>query len=159
MKRQLLTATLVLALPAIHVLGEPEAGKGKTAVERGRDAVHGRPALNSPLWSLDVFDNAWKQWGLKEKPANYARAFRERYGLHEAPYENDGLPMGLHVSRGLFGKGIINDCLLCHGGELPDRPSSGWATRTLICRGSSRSCPRSKGFPSFRSRAAMSAAP
>ena len=65
------------------------------AVERGRDAVRGRPALNPPLCSVDVYDGLWERWGLAAKPSDYARAVRERYGLHEAPYENGGLPMGL----------------------------------------------------------------
>ncbi len=89
-----------------------------SSVERGRDAARGRPALNPPLWTRAAWDNLWKQWGLKEKPADFDRLLRERYGLHAAPYDNGDLPMGLHESRGLFGKGIVNDCLLCHAGVV-----------------------------------------
>ncbi len=39
------------------------------------------------------------------KPADYARAFRERYGLHEPPYENGGLPMGFTRPQGSAGAG------------------------------------------------------
>ena len=39
------------------------------------------------------------------RPADYARAFRDRYGLHEAPYENGGLPMGFTRPKGLLGLG------------------------------------------------------
>jgi mono/diheme cytochrome c family protein len=89
----------------------------KTAAERGRDVLFTNP-LNPPTWSRRAYDNAWKQWGLQEKPADYAAAVRERYGLHEAPFENQGLPLGLLESRGLFGIGIVNNCLLCHAGTI-----------------------------------------
>src|SRR5438132_13784079 len=90
-----------------------------TAVERGREVVRGRPALNPPLWSRKAYDNVWKQWGLAEKPADYDQAFRQRYGLHPAPYDNQGLPMGLHESTaGWLGKGLANDCLLCHAAPI-----------------------------------------
>jgi mono/diheme cytochrome c family protein len=86
--------------------------------ERGRAAVRGQPPLNPPLWSRRAFENVWKQWGAAEKPADYDDAFRQRYGLHRAPYENHGLPMGLHEAPGLLGKGITNDCLICHAGTI-----------------------------------------
>src|SRR5437870_4579913 len=85
---------------------------------RGRDAVRGRPALNPPVCSVEVYEGLWRRWGLAGKPAGYARAVRERYGLYEAPYENGGLPMGLHAARGLLGTGVGTDCLVCHGGAV-----------------------------------------
>lgn len=88
------------------------------SAERGALAVRGRPVMNPPLWSLRAYDNVWKQWGLAEKPADLPRAIRERYGLHEAAYDNGGLPMGLHISQGFLGKGIVNDCLMCHAGRV-----------------------------------------
>jgi mono/diheme cytochrome c family protein len=105
------------------------------SAERGRDAVRGKPALNPPLWSRQAFDNAWKQWGLKEKPADYERAFRERYGLQRAPYENQGLPMGLHEARGIFSKGIVNDCLLCHAGSVAGQTYFGMANASVDIQG------------------------
>jgi mono/diheme cytochrome c family protein len=90
----------------------------KAAIGRGSLAVRGKPAMNPGIWSAKTYDSLWKQWGLAEKPADYANAVRERYGLHEAPYDNDGLPMGLHYTKGLFGKSIVNDCLLCHAGVV-----------------------------------------
>ena len=90
----------------------------KAAVQRGALAVRGKPPMNPGAWSAKTYDNVWKQWGLKEKPADFAKAVRDRYGLHEAPYDNDGLPMGLHYSKGLFGKAIVGDCLLCHAGVV-----------------------------------------
>jgi mono/diheme cytochrome c family protein len=53
-------------------------------------------------------------------PSGYARAFEARYGLHPAPYENGGLPLGLARARDpQTGKtGIQVTCLMCHGGSI-----------------------------------------
>jgi mono/diheme cytochrome c family protein len=104
---------------------------GKSAAQRGALAVRGQPAMNPPSWSARAFGDVWKQWGLKEKPADFDRRLRERYGLHPAPYENAGLPMGLHYSQGPFGKGIINDCLLCHAGVVAGQTIVGLGNSAL----------------------------
>ena len=98
---------------------------------RGAEAV--RRPLNPPFWSPRAYENAWKQWGVAEKPADYARAFRERYGLHEASYENGGLPMGFTRPRGLLGlgRGLGNDCLLCHGGTVAGQTIVGLGNTSL----------------------------
>ena len=111
------------------LLGEESALQ--TKVEDGREAVRGRPALNPPLWSLAAYENVWKQWGAPEKPANYEAAFRERYGLQAPSYENGGLPMGLHVTQGPLGKGLVNDCLLCHAGRVAGQTIVGLANASL----------------------------
>nr|BAL53954.1 hypothetical conserved protein [uncultured Planctomycetota bacterium] len=85
--------------------------------QRGREALLSRAYL-PVAWSPQAYDNVWKVWGLKEKPADFEARFRERYGLHPAPYPNDGLPMGLRYTRGLLGRGITTDCLLCHASSL-----------------------------------------
>ena len=86
----------------------------KTAAQRGEEALLTRCFSPSTV-SRQGYDDLWKQWGLTEKPADFDRAVRERYGLHPAPYPNDGLPMGLRPkSRGQVGI----DCMLCHGGSL-----------------------------------------
>src|SRR5262249_8471074 len=100
-------------------------------VAQGRQAVRGRPAMNPAVWRLAAYDDAWKQWGVKEKPADYRAAFLERYGLHAAPYENDGLPMGLHTTKGLLGKGLVNDCLLCHAGSVAGQTYIGLGNASL----------------------------
>jgi mono/diheme cytochrome c family protein len=97
----------------------PEAER-RTAAERGREAILHRP-LNPPAWSLKAYEDAWKEWGVAARPADYARAFGERYGLHPAPFDNPGLPLGLMESRGLLGKGVVNNCLLCHAGAIAGR--------------------------------------
>lgn len=53
-------------------------------------------------------------------PEGYARAFNAHYGLHPAPFPNDGLPMGLIRGTSYDGSrpGIRGDCLACHGGSI-----------------------------------------
>jgi mono/diheme cytochrome c family protein len=113
-----------------------ETSAGQTAAERGRGLVRGEPPLNPALWSTRAHPNAWTQWGLKEKPADYDRRFRGRYGLHEAPYPNNGLPMGLHIAPGpLLGKGVGTDCLLCHAGRVAGQTIIGLANSALDLQG------------------------
>ena len=76
-------------------------------------------------WSIDAYRKAGKLWGTPapdpdKDPDGYARAFARHYGLHPAPYPNDGLPMGLRWSRRPDGTktGIQVDCLACHGGSI-----------------------------------------
>jgi hypothetical protein len=102
----------------------------RTPAERGRDALTTR-SLNPPVWSFKAYDNVWKQWGVSAKPENYSQAFLERYGLHAAPFENHGLPMGLLQAQGLFGKGIVNNCLLCHAGTIAGQTYIGMGNPTL----------------------------
>jgi mono/diheme cytochrome c family protein len=108
--------------------------KAPTATERGRDAVF-HHAMGPPAWSADAYENAWKAWGVKEKPADYARAFRQRYGLHVAPDENHGLPLGLMQSRSLLGAGITNNCLLCHAAAVAGHTVIGLGNASLDLEG------------------------
>ncbi len=103
---------LLFLLP-LPVLAAPPAD----AVERGKKALLGQ-AFNPPAFSFKAYENVWKVWGLKEKPADFARLFRERYGLPEAPYANNGYPMGLRESAFLLGKGLTTDCMACHSGSI-----------------------------------------
>jgi hypothetical protein len=111
---------VVLALTALAAL-PPAARCGEDApsAERGRKALLGRN-FTPPTIPLAAYDNAWRVWDPKatQKPADYAARFRERYGLHEAPYPNDGYPMGLRLAPGLFGKALSTDCMTCHGGSV-----------------------------------------
>jgi mono/diheme cytochrome c family protein len=103
----------------------------RPSAQRGALAVRGQPAMNPPTWLARTFENVWQQWGLREKPADFDRQFRDRYGLLPAPYENAGLPMGLHYATGPFGKGIVNDCLLCHTGTVAGQTILGVANASL----------------------------
>lgn len=84
------------------------------------------------FWPKPAYDHAWKIWGLTRKPENYAAAFRERYGLHEAPYPNDGLPMGLRLAPYLpIAKGLGIDCMTCHASGLMGESRIGLGNASL----------------------------
>jgi mono/diheme cytochrome c family protein len=111
-------------------------GNVESAAERGKRLLLGR-VYNPPSMHPQAYDNAWKHWGLERKPAaaDYGRLFRERYGLHAAPYPNGGLPMGLrraHVNLGLVKReGLTVDCLVCHGGSIAGKSHVGLGNASL----------------------------
>jgi hypothetical protein len=106
------------------------------AAARGQADLLGR-AYNPPTITHAAYQNVWKEWGLQQKPApdDYARLFRERYGLHVAPYANNGYPMGLREADAIFSfgkkKGIAQDCLICHGGSIAGRSYVGLGNSSL----------------------------
>jgi hypothetical protein len=130
MKRGLLCVSLILVGGLGMSSAEGEKPEPKTPAERGREALFTR-SFSPAFVSLKAYDNAWKNWGLKEKPADYAEAFRNRYGLAEPPYPNDGLPMGLRKGPGLFTKGITGDCMLCHAGSIAGQTVIGLGNASL----------------------------
>ncbi|HBI41916.1 MAG TPA: hypothetical protein DDY78_03540 [Planctomycetales bacterium] len=103
---------------------------------RGKAHLLGH-AYNPPTITHAAYENAWKQWGFQEKPAadDYARLFRERYGLHVAPYANNGYPMGLREADAAFPfgnkKGVAQDCLICHGGAIAGQSYVGLGNASL----------------------------
>ncbi len=129
MRQRLVCLVVIVLCRVCQALAAETKTAEKTAAERGREYVHS--PFNSPLFSMKAYENAWKQWGLKEKPENYEQMFRERYGLHVAPYDNNGLPMGFHEARGLLGKGVGNDCLLCHAGSVAGQTYIGLPNASL----------------------------
>src|SRR3954453_23312685 len=104
MSRWLCSLALVAFVSPLRA-GEP------SAAERGYKALT-ETAFIPGFWKSGSIANAWKQWGVAEKPANYDDAFRERYGLHPAPYPNGDLPMGLRKTSILFKPAIGADCML-----------------------------------------------
>jgi hypothetical protein len=134
MNRWLASLSIAAVLLATGLAAD-RAASSAGSIDRGRDAVRGRPALNPPVCSVEAYEQVWKRWGLTEKPADHARAVRERYGLHEAPYDNAGLPMGMHPAQSLFGRGISTDCLLCHGGAIAGQTVVGLGNSTLDLEG------------------------
>src|SRR4051812_28011392 len=94
MRCQSVVVVLLASLLVCPLLfgAESPAERGKKAMLTG--------SYTPPTMALGNYELAWKHWGLKEKPAaaDYDRLFRERYGLHPAPYPNDNLPMGLRVA-------------------------------------------------------------
>ncbi len=111
-------------------------GSHASAAEIDAAAARGRAALLEQshiegIWPREAYDNAWSLWGGGAKPSDYDAAFRARYGLHPAPYENDGLPMGLRAApRGGRG-GVAIDCMLCHGGSILGTSYVGLGNTTL----------------------------
>jgi len=130
MRRGVLFKVLIIAAGISPALAG-ERTEFSPSVGRGRETV--RRPLNPPFWSLRAYQNAWRQWGVGEQPADYARAFRERYGLHPPLYENGGLPMGFTRPRGLLGlgQGLGNDCLLCHAGTVAGQTIIGLGNSAL----------------------------
>lgn len=114
---RLLIAASVLVLLSV-ALPAAEPTSPRTPAERGYAALTTQ-ALNNAIWNWGDYEQVWRRWGLKEKPSDYPRAFAERYGLHAAPYPNGELPMGLRETKGLIGgRGVTNDCMICHGGSI-----------------------------------------
>src|SRR5208283_5952204 len=105
MTRHLLRAGIlgcVALLAPLVWTAEPGTAE-PTPAERGEKALLGRH-FNPPTISISAYQNAWRHWDqdLKEQPARYDEAFRERYGFHAAPYPNHGYPMGLREAPTLF---------------------------------------------------------
>jgi mono/diheme cytochrome c family protein len=116
--------------------------------ERGKQALLGR-AYNLAPWSPGAYDEAWRQWGgaRQRPPEAYGLAFRERYGLHPAPYDNGKLPMGLREGSGLFGKGLTTDCLLCHGGSILGQSYVGLGNASLDAESLFKDLALASGLP------------
>lgn len=116
------------AVPAIAA--EPSS-KEPTAAERGYKTLTGKGFIPA-AWREAAYDNVWKHWpGVKEKPADYDAAFREHYGLPEAPYSNGKYPMGLRAGSIFFMKGVSIDCMVCHGGSVMGKSYVGLGNSSL----------------------------
>ncbi len=133
LRRWLALATSLFAVPLFSA-PSMAAGKDKTPAERGWLALS-QQNMNPGLWPPQAFDNLWKQWGLKDRPANFDQVVRDRYGLHAAPFDNKGLPLGLQLAPTLLGKGIVNSCLLCHAGGVAGQTVIGLGNSTLDLQG------------------------
>ena len=119
MRRRVVWCVWVTTLVACCVPARAdEPADGAPSAERGRDALLGR-CFSAPFVSREGYESLWKQWGLKARPEDFDAQVRQRYGLHEAPYPNDNLPMGLRPTAGRGGRAAVGiDCMLCHGGSL-----------------------------------------
>src|SRR4051812_27652022 len=98
------TLTALVGLLAGMFVSAADVTPPIPSVDRGKQALLGKHYVPPPH-SLKAYQSVWKQWGLASKPAeaDYDRLFRERYGLHPAPYSNGNLPMGLREAPGLLG--------------------------------------------------------
>jgi mono/diheme cytochrome c family protein len=146
MSRRFLTLSVVVIGGVGWTLASAKEAMERPSVERGRDAVVSWK-LNPGIWSVKAYDNIWKVWGLKEKPANLTQLFQERYGLHAAPYDNHGRPMGLSEVSGLRGKGLVNSCLLCHAGTVAGQTIIGLGNSTLDLQALFEELSQADGLP------------
>jgi mono/diheme cytochrome c family protein len=134
-EQAIMQATRWIGVLSLCCLGGADLeGAEPTAAQCGRKALLEK-VYSPPTTSLAAYETVWIQWGLDHKPApaDYARLFRERYGLHPAPYPNHGYPMGLRAGPGLlgFGKALAADCLLCHGGSIAGQSYIGLGNASL----------------------------
>lgn len=121
----------VVTLLALILVEADSIGAEPTPAERGKAALESKAFIPS-FWPRAAYDLAWKQWGVAEKPKDYSAAFNDYYGLHPAPYPNDGLPMGLRVAPYLpLVKGIAIDCMVCHGGSILGKSYVGLGNASL----------------------------
>src|SRR5262245_16560423 len=120
----------------------------KTAAQRGREALVGK-SYGPPMFMSGSYQNLWKAWGLKEKPADFDRRLRQRYGMHEPDYENDGLPMGFRTAKSLLGKGVGNDCMMCHASSLFGKTVMGLGNSSLDLQAVFDDAARMQGMKSF----------
>jgi len=101
--------TCTPSLPARRSYDADAAARGQALFVDG--------TLGEPMVPTVALRNLWAVWGggpILDDDA-YWEAFRDRYGLVEAPWPNDDLPLGLHPS----GAGTATvDCLLCHADQV-----------------------------------------
>jgi hypothetical protein len=125
---------VILILAGVLAVSLVRAEERVPSAERGRENLLTVSYVQASM-TRSAYDDVWKQWGLEKKPAgaDYDRLYRERYGLHAAPYPNGGLPMGLKESPylGFLGAGITQDCLICHGGSIAGKSYIGLGNSTL----------------------------
>ncbi len=127
-----------LLLPLLSV--QAQADDWCPDAERGREALTQRSYL-APSWKWDAYAQAGSLWEEPapdpvREPEAYAAAFNERYGLHPAPYPNDGLPMGLRRTPWPDGSpGLAIDCMVCHGGSIGGQSLVGLGNTTLDLKG------------------------
>jgi mono/diheme cytochrome c family protein len=140
----LLTAMAALAAAVVAQALSPDP----SAVDRGRKALLENNYI-PPGWSRDAYEQAWKRWdGVTAKPADYAAAFRDVYGLHPAPYPNKDLPMGLREGMRLFGRGVGIDCMACHGGSILGNSYVGLGNASLDAQALFEDMNAGSGLPS-----------
>src|SRR5579884_2226724 len=122
---------IFVGLFSCPLLAAGPTGPEQTAAVRGEHALVSRAFLPA-AWPISAYYQAWHQWPeQRSKPHDYARAFADHYGLHPAPYPNEGLPMGVRTVQGFFGKGLTNDCMLCHGGSMLGKSYVGLGNASL----------------------------
>ncbi len=112
-------------------------GEYKARVARGDQFANERAAMTDLSIPATSFNNLWKAWRMKERPANFDALLTERYGFNPAPDRNPyplpgedpvatnggsgQLPMGFIQGRdaeGHYNGRISMNCYICHGGQI-----------------------------------------
>src|SRR6266851_9902576 len=116
----------------LSILPAVRAAEESTPAQRGERALLGRSFLPGTI-SLSAYDNVWRVWSddSPSAPKDFPQALMDRYGLHPSPYSNGRYPMGLRETRGLLGKGIATDCMICHGGSIAGKSHVGLGNASL----------------------------
>jgi len=110
------------SLPILHPADEVRARHGEHLLKVD--------TLSRPAVPRAGIDNLWVVWP-DGYSGDYWAAFRARYGMHEAPFDNGGLPMGMRA----IGESVTFDCLLCHAGTVAGQTVIGVANSTLDVQG------------------------
>jgi mono/diheme cytochrome c family protein len=139
---------LLAALLAGLFLPARALGDDPAAVERGSKALLGRN-FTGVQWSLSGYADVWKRWddAPAAAPKDYAAALMRYYGLHPAPYDNHGYPMGLREAGGLLGKGVGTDCMLCHAGSILGKSYIGLGNASLDVHALFEDLHKASGLP------------
>ncbi|MBX7105828.1 MAG: c-type cytochrome [Gemmataceae bacterium] len=124
-------ASRALVCAVLLVGGLCSAGPEVSRHEQGYEYLT-KKAYVPASWTRSAYDNVWKQWpGIREKPADYDKAFQQYYGLPPAPFENNGLPLGLKITKPFLGRTLTLDCMVCHGGSMLGKSYIGLGNVTL----------------------------
>jgi Cytochrome c len=119
---------LFIGMLAAH---SPLVATGEPSATRGYENLT-KKAYVPASWTKAAYQNVWKRWpGVKDKPADYDRAFAEYYGLHAAPFDNNNLPMGMKQAASFLGRTLTVDCLICHGGSMMGKSYIGLGNTSL----------------------------
>ena len=113
-------------LPLRHVADLDAAALGETALAQD--------VLGGPLVPAQAMRNLSLVWGsglIADDDAYWAQ-LRARYGLFEAPWPNDGLPLGVQRYDANF---VTFNCLLCHAGAVDGELHLGLANTQLDLQG------------------------
>lgn len=110
------------SLPMIHTFDQASA-------DRGHDLLSLSTVSEGYIPRAGI-ENLWVVWP-GGTPDDYWPKFRERYGVFEAPFPNDGLPMGIRA----VGDKVTFDCLLCHGSVVAGLTLIGVANSMLDVQG------------------------
>lgn len=137
MRRRYQLASGLAGLFWLASLASAPGAEADPSVERGRAALTLTGHLK-PGWDAATYRRVSQLWGDRAPTPDasdeeYTKAFNQRYGLHPAPYPNDGLPMGLRRGNGPDGSkvGLQIDCMVCHGGSIGGTSYVGLGNSTL----------------------------